>query len=1436
MARRDRVVRGVRFVALVALVAAMLAPSLVPLAAEARHGGFGAPSQNAGRPNFGQGEVQVQRGSRSASAAAQDAAQGPRFPLEIEVGGERFSFDRIVPTDATSLREVDQIGERTVLAERRNGPFDRIYVSAPPRPENLGRYLPQNPASGACPAADLVIENIDTGEALYTFAGLEADVTPDGLTPAFQTQAGETVYADGGQAPAGELFAETANGLERYVVLGQDGRPATLRDALEFGGQRFAYGGEVGASIDPGSLNSVGCAGPFEVATDSGASEPPFDTLFVSVGAGVFSYTAIPTDQSGETDDANGSPAGQAPDETADDDEAAQDDATDAEGTGEADIGAPAIVPGEGDATADAEATAVDEDEATLEDEATSEETAESEATVESDDAEDGIETVEADTDADSVIVDEATETAEADATEVLLETVEADTTEVPAEADDADDATTSDPGAFPREIVVDEARFVRDRVVPIAVEELSEVGESAGFPVYAAAADGPFDRVYAAAEDGAAEAARYLAELPLDSQGVASPDALCLAEDAAFFPLTFGEVSYAVAGIEPDLTADDLQEIAQTGAGEPIYAETTEAPFPELFFAVDGALYRFVLTDDQGIPTNLGTEVDFDGQTFAFETDVTGDVDPEALTRVGCVGPYSARAGGESADDAPRRLYVVLVDETPTVLAFAAEGGPPPDAGVDDEDATAPAEAPTEPSDPTETPEPATPTAEPEPEPTETAVPTETPVPPTATPEPTMTPEPTATPESTETPAIPTETPAPTETAVPPTETALPTETAVPTGVPVSTPEPEPTEPTQPTEPAATDEATVSVEPAETEEAAAISDADSQATTIAAAPDVIVTPTPVPTVAPPDEPMSPIAVDAPAPILPSFPREIQVQGVRYLFDLEVDVDPSTLVQVDTLQAPGTALSIFAEPPTQASALRASFAQTAVVGPFVRVYAFASATLVARYLPQAPITASGAIDLDTPCLAESSAATFSYTFEQEQYSYSFASVETQVSVEALRTSTVAAVGNVPTTDDGREILLRGGPIGFSEVFLAGDTLERYVALNAVGVPVTLNNLVFAETRFSYRSEVSVSIEQAGLRRVGCAGVYPIYAPPPQAEGRARLATCYAVVNNRVYEFEATAVSRAVVATAPPPPAVAAPPPGVVQVVFVQQQQQQQQQIQAPPTPTPLPNVRLIPVPPVTGQAPIPTPVTGVVAVRPVVPRDCPGDPGELGDDGLPTRLPARIQLSGVAYRFAETVDVGGDLQLARIGCVGPFEAAQAQGEDVLQVLYLRTSRFSETLFRYEAATSFGVQYVVTGSAQVITAGDQTYVLDETWQRSVYSSYTNILYAQDPETLDPPRLFGDPVDGDVIAEYAPEGGDVVEPPEELRAAAAEVGINPDLVLGGQRRYLLVNLWRPIGTTTNGWVTLYSSVGEGVADTVLATDPRSLDLLIYRSSGG
>ncbi|MDQ3227594.1 MAG: hypothetical protein M3Q50_13310, partial [Chloroflexota bacterium] len=256
---------------------------------------------------------------------------------------------------------------------------------------------------------------------------------------------------------------------------------------------------------------------------------------------------------------------------------------------------------------------------------------------------------------------------------------------------------------------------------------------------------------------------------------------------------------------------------------------------------------------------------------------------------------------------------------------------------------------------------------------------------------------------------------------------------------------------------------------------------------------------------------------------------------------------------------------------------------------------------------------------------------------------------------------------------------------------------------------------------------------------------------------------------------------------------------------------------------------------VPGATVTPTPASGLTVELPVRQRRCQGDPGDIGANGLPEQLPSRIQLSGIAYTFIAQEQGGNDVTLARIGCVGPFEAVQVEGAGGARVVYLRTGRTSQTLYRYDASTSFAVDFTIGGDAQVITAGNQRYVIDATWRRSIYSSVTVIVYAEDPAAVDPSRVFAVQVDGNVIAEYVPEGGDVVAPPADLVESAEEVGINPDLILGGGRRYLLVNLWSSIGTTTNGWVSLYSPDGAAAGDTLLATDPRSLDLLVYGRTG-
>ena len=971
--------------------------------------------------------------------------------------------------------------------------------------------------------------------------------------------------------------------------------------------------------------------------------------------------------------------------------------------------------------------------------------------------------------------------TSEGDASPTAEETAIPVTEETPSVITD-EAAAETEPGDAPLEVTVDGARFALDRSLTIIVDGLQTVGDAEGQPVYAAG-DPPYQRVYSTIA-GTVQAGRYLAELPVGPSGEPSPENPCLAESVNFNIVDIGDARYVYAGPEPDLTPESLLEVLQTSDGQPVYAEDTAEPFRELFFPSDAGLDRFVLLAENGLPITVGETVVFAGQTFSFAGDVTGEVDANALVRAGCLGPFSVRSDEPASGDTFDQIYMVLTDQTPHVLAFTAQ---------------APA------GEPVSTPAPVeTPTVTP---PTVTAVPstaTATAVPPTAT-------------------ALP-----PTATAVPPTPTPLPTATAVPAA---TTPQPVPTEPPPPTAELPLETQTPST-PAAGGTPVVVTEPPAVATsTVPPATDQVALPAVFPTVPPPVTPVSAVPVDAPPPVPPAWPREIEVQGVRYTFDLEVDVDPGSLEQIDVVQAPEVTLDIFASATDQVGSVSLDLVQSSLVGPFGRIYAVSVETgVVARYVSEVTVTTAGQFDVAAPCSAEANPRTFSHIFDNQQYAYTFASVESTVAIEELRTATITAYGDIPRTDDGREILVRaGGYPGVAEVFLpAGDTLERYIALNAAGLPVTMSNLVFAETQFRFDAQVNVNVADAGLQRIGCSGPFPLFAPVDQAEALSPVITTLTVVDNRVYQFTAVTTVIAPASQNPPPPAIVPPPPGFVQITL-------QTTINVGLLPTPLPNIRVVPSLAQPGATATPASTSGLVAQAPQQDRRCQGDPGEVAANGLPERLPRGIQLSGVSYRFVGEEQVDNDVTLTRLGCVGPFEAVQAAGNGGAQVVYLRVNRRADVLYRYEAEASFAVNFAVSGDARAITADDERYLLNETWARSIYSSVTAIVYTSDAGATDPARLFALRVDGDVIAEYVAEGGDVVEAPADLRARAEELGINPDLVLGGGRRYLLVNLWSPIGTTTDGWVTLYSATPEGIADTLLATDPRSLDLLIYRRSG-
>jgi hypothetical protein len=63
------------------------------------------------------------------------------------------------------------------------------------------------------------------------------------------------------------------------------------------------------------------------------------------------------------------------------------------------------------------------------------------------------------------------------------------------------------------------------------------------------------------------------------------------------------------------------------------------------------------------------------------------------------------------------------------------------------------------------------------------------------------------------------------------------------------------------------------------------------------------------------------------------------------------------------------------------------------------------------------------------------------------------------------------------------------------------------------------------------------------------------------------------------------------------------------------------------------------------------------------------------------------------------------------------------------------------------------------------------------------------------------------------------------------AAEAAGLNPDLTINGQR-YLLVAIYEPVGTTTNGFLTLFAADQDGVSQILLGRDKRETGLFIYR----
>jgi hypothetical protein len=256
-------------------------------------------------------------------------------------------------------------------------------------------------------------------------------------------------------------------------------------------------------------------------------------------------------------------------------------------------------------------------------------------------------------------------------------------------------------------------------------------------------------------------------------------------------------------------------------------------------------------------------------------------------------------------------------------------------------------------------------------------------------------------------------------------------------------------------------------------------------------------------------------------------------------------------------------------------------------------------------------------------------------------------------------------------------------------------------------------------------------------------------------------------------------------------------------------------------------------------APPPAAVTAVPAAA------CSGNPGPINAQGLPTYLPNRIQFGGISYALAGPENPSDAGTLTRIGCIGAFEVTTTDKADRSEVLYLRYTGGGEagaSVYRFNVATTFEVQFEITGDAQRIQAGEQVFRLTAIWTKAIHTGGSVNLFVANPDEQSPDVYYGvnvsNTVVGDVIGEYRKADANA-EPEEDMVEAGERYGLYADLTVRGQR-YLLVNVYLPVGTTTNGFLTLFSATGEGEAQILLGRDKREVELFIYEpvqeESGG
>jgi outer membrane protein assembly factor BamB len=224
-------------------------------------------------------------------------------------------------------------------------------------------------------------------------------------------------------------------------------------------------------------------------------------------------------------------------------------------------------------------------------------------------------------------------------------------------------------PVNVPKEVIVDDARYLFDQMVEPNIDELDRIHQIGTMTIYQRPQPSTSDAVYVQIEDRLEEGeqadpklARYLPE-NINVEG-----AECLSEaprEAAV--ISTGNDDYIFAGADPDVTVDSLEEVASTQQLGSVYAESKEPPIRELFTVSSDVTQRYVLLNEDGLPEQLRGTVPFGGRIYRF-SDVDSEIDPQSLVKIGCAGPFPMQSAAASGDNLPDRLYAVINDQ---VLAF---------------------------------------------------------------------------------------------------------------------------------------------------------------------------------------------------------------------------------------------------------------------------------------------------------------------------------------------------------------------------------------------------------------------------------------------------------------------------------------------------------------------------------------------------------------------------------------------------------------------------------------------------------------------------------------------------------------------------------------------------------------------------------------------